>query len=52
MAQVPQALSTEVPTREQIQQVRTFVHALLPVQQLQRCCCCSLLDSILLISLL
>lgn len=29
MAQVPQALSTEVPTREQIQQVRPSVHALL-----------------------
>ena len=29
MAQVPQALSTEVPTREQIQQVRTPVYALL-----------------------
>ena len=29
MAQVPQALSTEVPTREQIQQVRTSVYALL-----------------------
>ena len=29
MAQVPQALSTEMLTREQIQQVRTTVYALL-----------------------